>query len=118
MTVVGAGFGLTALAGSTAVFTGAVVVWTMGEVLVASVSSAIIADLAPPHLRGRYNGLFGTAFAVASLTGPVCGSRLLGVASVLPWLACAAVCAVSAVGALALGPAVRRRRLEGLTASR
>ncbi len=117
VTIVGLGFGLTALASTTVVFTGAVLVWTMGEVLVASVSSAIIADLAPPHLRGRYSGLYGTAFSVAALTGPVCGSRLLGIASALPWLTCAGVCAAASAGALALGPSVRLRRLEGLTAS-
>jgi MFS family permease len=110
MTVVGLGFGLTALAGSTPAFAAAVLVWTLGEVLFAAVSSAIIADLAPPHLRGRYSGFYGTAFSVAALLGPLGGSRLLGLASWLPWVTCAGLCAVSAAGALALGPAVRRRR--------
>jgi MFS family permease len=116
MGVVGLGFGLTALAGSTPVFAATVLVWTLGEVLFAAVSSAIIADLAPPHLRGRYGGLYGTAFSVAALLGPVAGSRLLGVASWLPWTTCAGLCAISGAGALAIAPAVRRRR-EGLTVS-
>lgn len=110
MCVVGLGMGLTALAGSTPAFAATVFVWTVGEVLFASVSSAIVADLAPPHLRGRYGGLYGTAFSVAALLGPLGGSRLLGMAAWLPWAACAAVCAVSGLGALALAPAVRRRR--------
>jgi MFS family permease len=115
MGVVGLGFGLTALAGSTPVFAATVLVWTLGEVLFAAVSTAIIADLAPPHLRGRYGGLYGTAFSVAALLGPLAGSWLLGHGTWLPWVTCAALCAVSGAGALAIAPAVRRRRREGLT---
>lgn len=106
---VGAGFGLTALAGSAVTLALTVLVWTLGEILVASASGAIIADLAPPHLRGRYNGLYGTAFAVAALAGPLAGGGMLAAAPWLPWAACAALCAAAAGGALALAPAVRRR---------
>jgi MFS family permease len=115
MGVVGLGFGLTALAGSTSLFAASVLVWTVGEVLFAAVSLSIIADLAPPHLRGRYNGLYGTAFSLAALLGPVAGSWLLGIGAWLPWLTCAVLCAVSGAGALAIAPAVRRRRRQGLT---
>lgn len=114
MGVVGLGFGLTALASSTLTFAASVLVWTVGEVLFAAVSSAIIADLAPPHLRGRYGGLYGTAFSVAALLGPLGGSWLLGAEAWLPWATCAAICAVSGAGALLLAPAVRRRRRESL----
>jgi MFS family permease len=115
MGVVGLGFGLTALAGSTLAFAAAVLVWTVGEVLFAAVSMAIVADLAPPHLRGRYGGLYGTAFSVAALLGPLGGSWLLGHGAWLPWVTCAALCAASGSGALAVAPAVRRRRREVLT---
>ena len=64
-------------------------VWTLGEILFAAVSSAIIADLAPPHLRGRYGGLYGMAFSLASLSARRRGSGLLGLASWSPWLVCA-----------------------------
>jgi MFS family permease len=117
MTVVGLGFGLTAAAGSTPVFAATVLVWTFGEIMFAAVSLAIIADLAPRHLRGRYSGFYGTAFSVAALLGPLGGSTLLELGSWLPWVTCAALCAASATGALALGPAVRRRRLEALNTS-
>jgi MFS family permease len=110
MGVVGLGLGLTALADSTPAFAATVLVWTVGEVLFASVSSAIIADLAPSHLRGRYAGAYGTAFSVAALLGPLGGGWLLSVGAWLPWTTCAALCAVSALSALALAPAVRRRR--------
>jgi MFS family permease len=115
MGVVGLGFGLTAFAGSTPVFAATVLVWTVGEVLFAAVSSAIMADLAPAHLRGRYGGLYGTAFSVAALLGPLGGSWLLGIGTWLPWVTSAVLCALSGAGALALAPAVRRRRREALT---
>jgi MFS family permease len=105
------------MASSTPAFAATVLVWTLGEILFAAVSSAIMADLAPPHLRGRYSGLYGTAFSVAALLGPLGGSWLLGIGSWLPWVTCAGLCAASGAGALALAPAVRRRRLEGLTVS-
>lgn len=110
MGVVGIGFGLTAVASSAAGFAATVLVWTLGEVLFAAVSMAIIADLAPPHLRGRYSGLYGTAFSVAALLGPPAGAWLLGLDVRLPWLAYAVMCGLAGAGALALGPAVRRRR--------
>jgi MFS family permease len=116
VSVVGLGIGLTALADSAPAFAATVLVWTVGEVLFASVSSAIIADLAPPHLRGRYGGMYGTAFSVAALLGPLAGSWLLSVAAWLPWAVCAGLCAVSALSALALAPAVRRRRRASLAA--
>lgn len=115
MGVVGLGFGLTALAGSTPAFAATVLVWTVGEVLFAAVSMAIVSDLAPPHLRGRYGGLYGTAFSVAALLGPIGGSWLLGIDTWLPWVTCAVLCMASGAGALAIAPAVRRRRREGLT---
>lgn len=111
--VVGLGYGVTALAGSPAEFAASVLAWTLGEIMFAAVSMAIIADLAPPHLRGRYGGFYGTAFSISALVGPPAGTWLLAVGSWVLWVGCAALCAVSAVGALVLGPAVRRRHLDG-----
>jgi EmrB/QacA subfamily drug resistance transporter len=36
-------------------------------------AQAVIADLVPPRERGRYQGLFGAAFGVASIAGPLLG---------------------------------------------
>jgi MFS family permease len=109
---VGAGFGLTALASSTLAYAGTVAVWTVGEIITASVGLALVADLAPAHLRGRYNGVWGLAWSIASLLAPLLGTRLLAVDRALLWIVCAALCAASMTGLLALGGSIRRRSAE------
>jgi hypothetical protein len=83
---------------------------TYGETEIAAPSPTRL----PRFLAIRLGGL-PRAFWVVALLGPLGGSRLLGHGSWLPWLICAALCAPAAAGALALAPAVRGRRPEGLT---
>src|SRR5215471_16173340 len=69
--VAGLGFGLTALAGSVLAYAATVVVWTLGEIITAGLGAAIVADLAPPTMRGRYNGAYGAIWATAFLLAPL-----------------------------------------------
>ncbi|MET8565671.1 MFS transporter [Streptomyces flaveolus] len=105
----GAGFAATAAAGSTAGFALGCVVWTAGEILVSTVSVTLVADLAPAHLRGAYNGVYGFVWALATLLAPLFGSRLLDVGEDALWFACGAVAVGAAVGQLRLGSVIRAR---------
>lgn len=109
MALAGLGFGLNALASTTVAYAGAVVVWTLGEIITASVGQAVVADLAPAHLRGRYQGMFGVAWSVASLIAPLGGTALLAHGKFVLWPVCAGLAVLAAAGQLALGPAIRRR---------
>ncbi len=73
-----AGSGVNALAGTLpalAVYATGVVLWTLGEVSGFPVAAAIVADLAPPELRGRYQGAFSMAWGVAFTVAPVLGGE-------------------------------------------
>lgn len=109
MAIVGAGFGLTALASSVLSYALTIVVWTAGEIVVSSVGATIVADLAPAHMRGRYNGVFGLAWGAAGLFAPILSTRLLAVDHWSLWVACAALCGCASVAQLAIAPEVRER---------
>ncbi len=108
--VIGLGFGLNSLATTTPAYAAAVVVWTLGEIAGAALTSSIVADLAPPELRGRYSGMFGMSYAAAAILAPVIGTAVFDLAGpVTLWVGCAALGATVATGTLALGPAIRAR---------
>jgi MFS family permease len=107
--IVGLGFGLTALAGSVVAYAATVVVWTLGEIVTAGLGAAIVADLAPASMRGRYSGAYGAVWSAAYLLGPLGGTRLLALGAPVLWVTCGLMGGGTALGLLALGPAIRRR---------
>jgi len=109
LAVMGAGFAATAYVTTFASLVVTIAVWTAGEIITAGIAGTIVAALAPAHLRGRYSGLFGFAWAVAALAAPLLGSRLLTVGAEALWFTIGAIGLLSAAGMLALGPAIRAR---------
>jgi MFS family permease len=101
--LVGAGFGLTAFAHSLWLLGVSVAVWTLGEMIGAPVGMAYVADIAPAHMRGRYQGVYGLAWASGTVTGPLIGAMLFSRGETVFWLACAVLGAVAAALVLA-GP--------------
>ncbi|WP_338072046.1 MFS transporter [Actinomadura madurae] len=113
--LVALGYGLTALAASLAAYTATILVWTLGEITAASVLQAVVADLAPAGLRGRYSGLYGMAWSGGFLLAPLGGTQLLGAGGAPAlWLTCAGLALGAAAAQLALAPALRRRRTVAL----
>ncbi|MGN6334266.1 MAG: MDR family MFS transporter [Motilibacteraceae bacterium] len=114
--LVGGGFALTAVADSWGAYAGTVVVWTLGEILNAPVSSAVVADLAPSHARGRYQGVYSFAWGAASFLAPLLGSWVYDAAGgATLWVACGLLGVLAGVGQLLVAPA-RGRRLSALRA--
>jgi MFS family permease len=105
----GTGFAVTALASSALAYAGAVCIWTLGEIAMAAAGGAIIASLAPAHLRGRYLGLYGAASSLGALLAPLAGTQLLRLGAPVLWLTCGAVAAAAALGQATLAPAIRNR---------
>ncbi len=105
--LVGIGFGLTAAVSTAAGYLLSVAIWTVGEILPATVSGAIVACLAPEQLRGRYAGLYGFALASGWLTSSIGGTRLMSLSPTLLWATCGALSIASACGVLRLAPHLR-----------
>jgi MFS family permease len=94
-----------------------VVIWTLGEMLQSPSTSALVAELSPAALRGRYQGVSSLSWSVGAAVAPVAGGFVqehLGDAVL--WLGCAGVGAVVALSQLVSGPA-RERRIAALRAA-
>jgi MFS family permease len=53
-------------------------VFGLGATLLSPVGAAVTNDLAPDHLRGRYNAVSAAVFQVAAIVGPIAAGHLLG----------------------------------------
>ncbi|MEU8920721.1 MFS transporter [Kitasatospora sp. NPDC048545] len=102
---IGWGFGMTALAGSSAwIYALTVAVWTVGEILYTPTLMGLIAELSPAHARGRYQGIYSLSWSLASFLGPAAGGVLLERAgSGVLWGACGVCGTVAAAGYVLLG---------------
>jgi MFS family permease len=108
--IVGAGFGLVAVAHSAWMYALTVVIWTFGEMLQSPSNAATMAVLSPHALRGRYQGLGSLSWSIGTALAPILGGLALqGFGSAALWSGCFALCAVAAAGHLLAGPARERR---------
>ncbi|MEU7075373.1 MFS transporter [Streptomyces narbonensis] len=108
--LIAVGVALTGLADGVVGYTVSVVVWSLGEVVVAGIAAGVVANLAPAHARGRYQGAFSWTWGVArfaALTVGVAAYTTLG-PGVLWWTALLAGSAAAAA-TLLLAPRVHRR---------
>lgn len=108
--LLGAGFGLNAVASSLPVFAASVAIWTLGEIAGSAVAPAIVADLSPVDLRGLYQGVFSAAWGLSFFIGPSLGGWIydrLGAQTL--WSACFVLGCLIAVGYLAMAKPAGRR---------
>jgi MFS family permease len=108
--LLGVGFGLPAIVTTFAGYALSVMIWTLGEIAGATVAPSIVADLAPIDKRGLYQGVFGAAWGLAFLTGPILGGWIyqqLGPSAL--WTACLAGGVLLFAGYQGLGRVAHRR---------
>ena len=103
--LVGVGFGLTAVAESMPMLLLTVCIWTAGEMIGAPIGYAYVADIAPAHMRGRYQGLYGLAWGSGTVTGPAIGAWFFARGPFEFWIICGVIGLLSA--ALAMGTRAR-----------
>jgi MFS family permease len=90
---------------ATAAFVGfgvAMAVFGVGECFHGPAHQALVADIAPEHLRGRYFAVNSLSWGLAGTVGPAVGGFILAAAPFALWPLASAVCLVAAGGALAL----------------
>jgi len=82
---------------------GVAIVIAIGECAQFIVLGPIVADLAPPHLLGRYMSLYGLAFTAGVALGPAVGGALLATSPDAVWWGGALTAALTGAGLLRLG---------------
>ena len=98
------GFAMYGFVGNYGMFILAMVVITIGEMLVAPVGQAIVASFAPEQMRGRYNAVFGIlAWGMPFAIGPLLAGQIMdGPNPNLLWYACGIVGMLSVLSYLVL----------------
>jgi len=89
-------------AAAVAVFSFAVILFGLGECFQGPVQGALVADLAPPRLRGRYMAVSANSWDVGFLLGPAIGGFILAAEPLALWPLAAMACLAAGVGSLAL----------------
>jgi MFS family permease len=89
--LVGLGFALTGAATSTAALAATVLIWTAGEMVSQPLAAAHVSDIAPPQLRGGYQGAFAFTGGIGLVLAPAIGPATLSAVSPLLWIGCGAV---------------------------
>lgn len=110
--VVGVGLSATMLCHSAWQFAVTVLIWTVGEIMVSGSFQALIAALAPAHMRGRYAGAIGFAWGSAGLAAPLLGTAGYSYSPALTAVACLAAGLIAAGGQLRVLAGIERRTAE------
>ncbi len=94
-----------------------VLIWTLGEIIESPATAAFVADRAPIHARGRYQGALGMMYAAAAVIGPLVGTSVYHLSPTVLWIGCGFAGAVGAGLALSAGRAPVPESVEPLEAA-
>lgn len=114
--LIGLAFASLLFADTIPLLVGMVLVWTLGEMIESPVASAIAADRAPVHARGRYQSAFGSMFGIAWMIGPILGTTVYAWSPAALWTACGLLGLAAALLPLAAGrrPVPARPAFDGV----
>ncbi len=71
------GFGMYGVVSSYAMFVVAMVIITLGEMIVAPVAQALVAQMSPADMRGRYMAVYGFSWSIPYAVGPLLAGLVL-----------------------------------------
>ncbi|HXD70785.1 MAG TPA: MFS transporter [Gaiellales bacterium] len=97
---------------ATAVLTGVAILIAIAECGQFIVVGPLVADIAPPHLLGRYMSLYQLSFMVGVALGPAVGGALLATSPDLIWWGGAFALALTGAGFLRLGQRIPEPLLQ------
>jgi MFS family permease len=86
----------------------AAILFGLGECFQGPVQGALVADLAPPRLRGRYMAVSTISWDIGFIVGPALGGFVLQAEPLALWPLAAAVCLIAGAGAIALERTIPR----------
>ncbi|MBP2404468.1 MDR family MFS transporter [Streptomyces syringium] len=117
----GYGFGLTAFAGSIAVYMLTVCVWTLAEIINSPTQMGLVVRLSPTHGRGRYQGVYTLSWSAAALVAPLAGGAVIDhYGADTLWAGCAVIGTIAAAGYWLLMrnlPAAERGETAGVSSA-
>ncbi len=90
------------------VFGVAAVVFGLGECFQGPVQGALVADLAPPRLRGRYMAVSTISWDIGFIVGPAVGGFVLQAEPLALWPLAAAVCLIAGAASIAVERTIPR----------
>ncbi|MEV6011838.1 MFS transporter [Streptomyces sp. NPDC051976] len=115
--LVAVGVALTGVADSVTGYAVSVVVWSLGEASVAGIGASVIANLAPAHARGRYQGAFQWTWGFARFAALTLGVGIYtGVSPAVLWWAAGIGGTSTAFVIFALSGRITRRTEHALAA--
>ncbi len=93
------GFGLFGFTNTYLWFIIAMIIITIGEMLVSPTSQALVAKLAPEDKRGRYMAIYGFSWIIPTAIGPLAAGILMDYYNPdWVWYASAVICFIAATG--------------------
>lgn len=99
-------------------FWAGMVMLTFGELITAPTATSFVADIAPADQRGRYLGMFGLTWPIATAIGPLAAGFLTDQVSIqAPWFGGAAVTLLSVAAYLTLDRRAERIRVDEIVTS-